>query len=145
MTKASVRADSEFETMDEAPLEPTAAPVVAGSSGMFQSLAWTFRRGGDTHRHLARKLLLRAGVWLPVDLYRTWPVLLPWVVRDKDNSLKKGGSGSKQGGELNTASPRTGLRRSDNSPVATLKDGLAVDWAGGLAETFGAKGLRGSA
>lgn len=80
---------------------------------------------------------------MPVDLYRTWPVLLPWVVRD--NSLKKGGSGSKQGGELNTACPSTALRRPDNSPVATLKDGLAVDWAGGLAATFGAKGLRGSA
>lgn len=61
MTGASVKPDSEFETTEEAPLEPTSAPVVAGSAVMFQSLAGTFRRGDDTQRHLASKLLLRAG------------------------------------------------------------------------------------
>ncbi len=134
-------AASQFENPEEVPLRPTAAPTVAGSSGMFQSMAWTFRRGDDTHKHLARQLLLRAGVWLPVELYQAWPVLLPWVVRD--NSLKKGSSASKQGGELNTACPTTGLRRSDNSPVGTIKNGLSVHWAGGLETTFGTKGLKG--
>lgn len=137
--------DSEAIDAREEPFEPPSEGAVAGSSAMFQSLAWVFRRGGDQQRWAARQLLLRAGVWMPVETYRVWPVLLPWVVRDNSAAPSKK-SAAKTGKPLiKTASPVTGMLRSDNSPVGTLKNGLPVSWAGGLDGTFKSKALKSGA
>lgn len=56
--------DAEDMAAREEPFESSPQPSVAGSSAMFQSLAWVFRRGGNQQREAARQLLLRAGVWL---------------------------------------------------------------------------------
>ncbi|MCM3554860.1 hypothetical protein M3697_07040 [Janibacter melonis] len=127
---------------EERPFEKPKESSVAGSSAVFQSLARTFARDGDEQRLAARKLLLRAGVWLPVETYQAWPVLMPWVVRD--NSLAQSKSKATQSGldVIKTASPTTGLLRTTNAPIGGLKTGLPVKWAGSLQETFKSKPLR---
>lgn len=134
--------DAEDMAAREEPFEPSPQPSVAGSSAMFQSLAWAFRRGGDQQRQAARQLLLRAGVWLPVETYQVWPVLLPWIVRDNSVAASKTKATMTGKSLIKTASPTTGLLRSDNSPVGTLKNDLPVMWSGGLEETFKSKALK---
>lgn len=129
----------------EAPFEPTQQSSVAGSSAIFQSLARVFQRGGDQQRDAARQILLRAGVWLPVETYRHWPVALPWIVRDNSVSSTKTKADNTGKSLMKTASPTTGLMRTDNSPVGGLKKGLPVEWAGGLGETFKSKPIKAGA
>ncbi|WEV78813.1 hypothetical protein O9K63_03180 [Janibacter cremeus] len=126
----------------EEPLKPSPLPSVAGSSAIFQSLAWVFRRGDDQQRWTARHLLLRAGVWLPVETYQKWPVLLPWMVRDNSVAQSKTKAAHTGKDLIKTASSGTGLLRSDNAPIGGLKKDLPVMWAGGLHETFKSKPLK---
>lgn len=113
-------------------LERPDGPTVSGSSATFQSLKRVFQRGEDNQRAAARMLLIRSGVWMPVDVYRNWPVLLPWVIR-------RNGLGNHEKGR---ASKATGLRLDDNAPVGKLKTNLPVSWGGRLASTFQAKPLK---
>lgn len=126
----------------EAPFEPTQESSVAGTSAIFQSLARVFQRGGDQQRDAARQILLRAGVWMPVETYRAWPVVLPWIVRDNSVAPSKNKAAKTGKPLIKTASPTTGLMRSDNSPVGGLKNDLPVRWAGGLGETFKSKPIK---
>lgn len=135
--------DSEEWAGGEEPLKPSPLPSVAGSSAIFQSLAWVFRRGDDQQRRAARHLLLRAGVWLPVETYQKWPVLLPWIVRDNSVAQSKTKAAHTGKDLIKTASSGTGLLRSDNAPIGGLKKDLPVMWAGGLHETFMSKPLKG--
>lgn len=61
-------------------------------------------------------------IWLPVDVYRQWPVLMPWVVRDPHCRGNK-----KKHIPDQWASPnKDGYLRDDNSLVKSLTRSLAV-------------------
>lgn len=109
--------------------------AVSGMAAVHQSMAAVFT-GDERNRHAARHLLLRAGVWFPLDFYRRWPVAYPWMVRD--NQLSKGGALAGKV-SLGTAHRELGWERQDNAPVGNLKNGLPVAWA--EAKPFGKKPL----
>ena len=92
--------------------------AVSAMSAIYHSMANVFT-SDERHRHTARRLLLATGVWMPLEVYKQWPVLYPWVVRD--NQLANSDKG--------IAHPTSGLQRNDNGPIGRLKNGLPVRWA----------------
>jgi hypothetical protein len=61
-------------------------------------------------------------IWLPVDVYRQWPVLMPWVVRDPQCR-----GNTKKNVPDQWASPnKDGYLRDDNSLVKSLTRSLSV-------------------
>ncbi len=66
------------------------------------------------------------GVWLPVDVYREFPVLLPWVVRDPDCRGRKAKDGTTLRKDEWSAPNEGGYLRDDNSLVKGLKQSLTV-------------------
>lgn len=98
--------------------EQAITAAVSAMSAIYQGMASVFT-ADERHRHSARRLLLATGVWMPVDVYKQWPVLYPWVVRD--NQLANNDKG--------IAHPVSGLQRNDNGPIGRLKNGVPVNWA----------------
>jgi hypothetical protein len=54
-------------------------------------------RDDDFSRELVRRLILDLSIWLPVELYRAAPVLLPYCVRDASIKSKEWGSPNQEG------------------------------------------------
>jgi hypothetical protein len=54
-------------------------------------------RDDDFSRELVLRLVLDLSIWLPVELYNTIPVLLPYCVRDSNLRSKEWGSANPQG------------------------------------------------
>lgn len=69
-----------------------------------------------------RALLLGVGVWLPYSIYRRWPVMLPWAVRD----LASRPTGHSQGLDEWGSPNASGYFRDDNSMVKGLVRSLPI-------------------
>src|SRR6478609_8448639 len=74
---------------------------------------------GDPELYAAVPQLLvsTTGIWLPLDVYQSWPVMLPWVVRD---SSCRGNRRTGQPDQWASPHPDTGLLRDDNSMIKAL-------------------------
>jgi hypothetical protein len=96
--------------------------AVDGSSIVYPALKKAF--SDPASAPIARELLLASGVWFGTEVYRSWPVLVPWAVRD--NTV---GHAAGQDALSLWAPNAEGYMRSDNSPVGRLKVGLVVDGA----------------
>lgn len=71
---------------------------------------------------LAFSLVEATAIWWPLDLYRDWPILLPWVVRDPSCR-----GNPKRGVPDQWASPDGGgFLRDDNSLVKSLPRSLSI-------------------
>lgn len=71
---------------------------------------------------LPLRMLATMGIWLPLDVYHDWPILLPWVVRDNKCRGNK-----KQGIPDQWGSPNEdGYFRDDNSLVKALPRTFSV-------------------
>lgn len=116
--------------MERNEVEVEVGKTVSAMSALYQSMATIFT-DDQRHRTTARSLLLAVSVWMPLEVYYQWPVMLPWIVRK--NNL----GGHPKG----FADPNTGLQWQDNSPVGTLKNGVPVEWAA-KGPTFKSKSLR---
>lgn len=71
---------------------------------------------------LAQHLIEATGIWFPVSLYGSWPVLLPWVVRDPSCR----GSKAKGIPDQWSAPDAHGYLRDDNSMIKALPRSLSV-------------------
>ena len=89
----------------------------------------------DEHFRAVPKLMIQAmGVWFPCEVYREFPVLLPWVVRDAScRGNKRAGIADAWG-----APDESGYFRDDNSLVKSLPRSLTIHSPGA------ARGLRGA-
>jgi len=76
----------------------------------------------DLFAAVPQLLISTTGVWLPLETYRRWPVLLPWVVRDP-----KCRGNTRRGVPDQWSSPDArGYLRDDNSLVKSLPRALDV-------------------
>lgn len=67
-------------------------------------------------------LLATMGIWLPLDVYAQWPVVLPWVVRDPSCRGRKSAGLPDQWSSPN----KIGLLRDDNSMIKSFPRALPV-------------------
>jgi hypothetical protein len=75
---------------------------------------------------LAARLVVSLGVWLPPEVYRSLPVLLPFAVRDPESR-----GNSRRGVPDQWGSPSAkGLLRDDNSLIKNLPRSLRIQSAG---------------
>jgi hypothetical protein len=85
-----------------------------------------FQTGLETRPELfaavPQLLATTMGVWLPLDAYERWPVLLPWVVRDPQC---RGNSGKGLPDEWSSPDAR-GYLRDDNSLIKGLPRALTI-------------------
>jgi hypothetical protein len=71
---------------------------------------------------IAQRLIATMAIWLPLETYKLWPVLLPWVVRDPTCRGKK-----TNGTPDNWSSPNSlGYLMDDNSLIKGLPRALSV-------------------
>ena len=73
-------------------------------------------REDEFSRELVRRLILDLSIWLPVDLYRAAPVLLPFCVRDSSVRAREWGSAD-----------ANGCLRDNNSALKLLVGNYTVD------------------
>jgi hypothetical protein len=63
------------------------------------------------------------GIWLPLDIYAQWPVMVPWVVRD---ASCRGNRQTDSPDEWSAPDMATGYLRDDNSLIKSLPRSLDV-------------------
>jgi hypothetical protein len=96
--------------------------IVHGDDLIYRFFEDVLRSEPDLFARIPQLLIQTMGIWFPLDTYRTWPVLLPWVVRD---STCRGNP--RRGIPDQWATPdRSGYLRDDNSLVKNLPRALYV-------------------
>jgi len=97
--------------------------VVKGDDLLYRFFVDLFEDEGDLATKLPGRMLAGMGIWLPLETYRTLPVLLPWVVRDHTcRGNKKKGIPDQWG-----APNADGFLRDDNSLIKGLPKSLSVN------------------
>lgn len=101
--------------------------VVHGDDLLYRFFRDLFVSDPETARVTAFRLLEATAIWWPLSIYRDWPILLPWVVRDPACR------GSKAKGILDqwSAPDRDGCLRDDNSLIKSLPRSLGVQGPAG--------------
>jgi hypothetical protein len=98
---------------------------INGDDLLYRFFDELFREDDPALAHMPVRMLRTMGVWLPHDIYGSWPILLPWVVRDP--TCRRSGDGERD----EWSSPNDqGYLRDDNSLIKKLPRALAID-AGG--------------
>lgn len=86
----------------------------------FQDL---FEDDDDLAARLPLRMLASMAIWLPLDIYYEWPVLLPWVVRDPTCRGNR-----KQGRPDEWSAPNeAGYLRDDNSLIKAIPRSLEIE------------------
>jgi hypothetical protein len=98
------------------------ARVVHGDDLLYRFFRDLFDRDPDRAQELARELLEATAIWLPLELYRDSPILLPWVVRDPACR----GNRSKEIPDQWSSPDEAGYLRDDNSMIKSIPRSLAV-------------------
>lgn len=96
--------------------------VVHGDDLLYRFFQDVLARDESLAEKVPRLLIEAAAIWLPLDVYEQWPVLLPWVVRDASCRGNRAKGIPDQWG----APDRYGHLRDDNSLIKALPRGLAV-------------------
>lgn len=94
--------------------------VVHGDDLLYRFLLDLFSDDDAAYGHVPQLMLVSMGVWLPLDAYAQFPVILPWVVRDP--TCRAGTGRPDQWG----APDPQGYFRDDNSLVKALPRSLAI-------------------
>lgn len=95
---------------------------INGDDLLYRFFADLFADDSDLAAALPARMLATMGIWLPVEVYRDWPVLLPWVVRDPSCRGNRGKGIADQWG----APDGQGFLRDDNSLIKALPRSLPV-------------------
>jgi hypothetical protein len=101
---------------------PTKKKVVHGDDLLYRFFQDVLPRDPELFARVPELLLGTMSIWLPLDIYREWPVLLPWVVRDPTCR----GSKAKGIPDQWSAPDATGYLRDDNSLIKSLPRALSV-------------------
>lgn len=99
---------------------PAKARTIHGDDLLYRFLTDLFADDTGAYGQVPQLMLASMGVWLPLDVYRQLPVLLPWVVRDP--------SCRPRGGSIDDwSSPNSlGYLRDDNSLIKSLPRSLSI-------------------
>ncbi len=103
-------------------MSPGKPKVVHGDDLLYRFFRDLFERDPSQAQQLAKDLLEATAIWFPVDLYRDWPILLPWVVRDPTCR----GSRSKNILDQWSSPDDAGFMRDDNSMIKSIPRSLTV-------------------
>jgi hypothetical protein len=96
--------------------------LVHGDDLLYRFFEEGFRSRPEVFAFVPQLLITATAIWLPLDVYRTWPVLLPWVIRDPTCRGKR-----KTGlPDMWSAPDRHGYLRDDNSLIKSLTRSLVV-------------------
>src|SRR5690349_18225490 len=103
---------------------PSATPAVASSSRrvvhgddlLYRFFLNAVEREPERFSQLPQRLISAVGVWMPLDVYEEWPILLPWVVRDPSSR----GNRAKGVPDSWSSPNEAGYLRDDNSLVKAL-------------------------
>jgi hypothetical protein len=102
--------------------KPGSLRVVHGDDLLYRFFQELFVDDADLAKRLAVRMVASMGIWFPLDVYREWPVLLPWVVRDPTCRGRPARGIPDQWG----APDSDGYLRDDNSLVKALPRSLVV-------------------
>jgi len=101
--------------------------VVHGDDLLYRFFQDVLTREPELFALVPHLMVRTMGVWLPVDVYRELPILLPWVVRDPTCRGRKSKSGEVlKEDEWSAPARDTGLLRDDNSLVKALPRSLVI-------------------
>jgi hypothetical protein len=96
--------------------------IVHGDDLLYRFFHETINSDSGEYARLAEQLLTTMAIWLPLDVYSEWPVLLPWVVRDPTCRPSK-----LSGRPDSWSSPdENGFLRDDNSLIKSLPRALSI-------------------
>ena len=95
---------------------------VHGDDLLYRFFRDLFTSDPDTAPELAQRLLEATAIWWPLAVYRDWPLLLPWVIRDPTCR----GSKAKGTPDQWATPDARGYLRDDNSFIKALPRSLAV-------------------
>ena len=93
-----------------------------GDNLVFDFFKDLFDRKPELATEFACELVRATGIWIPIEVYRSCPVLLPWVVRDQDCRPSVTNNRPEQWGAPN----QDGYFRDDNSMVKGLVRSVPV-------------------
>lgn len=101
---------------------PSQSRIIHGDDLLYRFFQEAFENEDALESGLTQQLLGSMAIWLPVDLYAAWPILLPWVVRDPSCRGNK-----RMGMPDSWSSPdAAGFLRDDNSLVKALPRALTI-------------------
>ena len=60
------------------------ADLVDGNHLLYRLFGHLLERKDEVSQQIAMTMIIEMSIWLPLELYRECPVMLPWVVRDPD-------------------------------------------------------------
>jgi hypothetical protein len=60
----------------------TPKKIIHGDDLLYRFFQDALRSNPELFATVPQLLITAMGLWLPLDAYKRWPVLLPWVVRD---------------------------------------------------------------
>ena len=96
---------------------------VNGDDLLYRFFQDLFEDDDDLAARLPLRMLASMAIWLPLDVYYDWPVLLPWVVRDPTCRGNK-----KQGRPDEWSAPNeAGYLRDDNSLIKAIPRSLQIE------------------
>ena len=96
--------------------------VVHGDDLLYRFFADGFRTDPELFERVSLRLLIAVSVWLPLDAYHAWPLLMPWVVRDPTCRGNKS-----KGVPDQWSSPNVdGYLRDDNSLIKSVPRSLQI-------------------
>lgn len=96
--------------------------LVHGDALLYRFFLDLFADDSELAARLPTRMLANMGIWLPLDVYHDWPVMLPWVVRDPScRGNRKKGIADEWG-----APNELGFLRDDNSLIKGLPKSLPV-------------------
>ncbi len=96
--------------------------IVHGDDLLYRFFQDASNKEPELFAKVPQMMLEAMGIWLPREVYRDWPVLLPWVVRD----AKCRGDKAKGLPDMWGAPDQQGYLRDDNSLVKGLPRSLSV-------------------
>ena len=110
------------ERMSGMPLPPRRRRVVHGDDLLYEFFQNVIAEESEAFAAVPLLMLETMGVWLPLDVYAKWPILLPFVVRDPDCRSKP----SVGRPDAWSSPDDAGYLRDDNSLVKGLPRALEI-------------------
>jgi hypothetical protein len=101
---------------------PGTRRTIQGDDLLYRFFRDLFSDDAELAERLATRMVCAMGVWLPLDVYEKFPILLPWVVRDPTCRGHKSKGIPDQWGSPN----ELGFLRDDNSLIKSLPRSLPI-------------------
>lgn len=116
------RAEADFWGQEHRLTKQLRRKVVHGDDLLYRFFQDVLTKEPELFAKVPQMMLEAMGIWLPLDVYYDWPVLVPWVVRDP----KCRGNPTKGIPDEWSSPDRRGYLRDDNSLIKALPRSLSV-------------------